>query len=204
MGLSETRWISTGKTILAIGEIVLYSGHQEEDSPHTEGVAFMMTKEASKALISWEPIISRIITASFQTKQSRIKANLIQCYAPTNDAEESDKENFYNTLNTILNQQNENDLTILMGDCNAIVGYNNTGYEQTMGRHGIGQMNKNGEKFDELCANNKFVIGGSIFTHKRIHKATWVSPDHITENQIDHFCIYKKFRRSLHDVCVKR
>ena len=71
----------------------------------------MRTKEASKALISWEPISSRIITASFQTKQSKIKANLIQCYAPTYDAEESDKENFYfNTLNVILNQQKEKDL----------------------------------------------------------------------------------------------
>ena len=59
MGLSETRWISTGKTILATGEVVLYSGHQEEDSPHTEGVAFMRTKEASKALISLKPISSR-------------------------------------------------------------------------------------------------------------------------------------------------
>jgi hypothetical protein len=91
-----------------------------------------------------------------------------------------------------------------MGYFNAKVGYNNTGYEQTMGRHGIGQMNENGERFAELCANNKCVIGGSMFAHKRIHKATWVSPDHITENQIDHFCINKKFRRSLQDVCVKR
>ncbi len=48
------------------------------------------------------------------------------------------------------------------------------------------------------------VIGGSIFAQKRIHKATWVSPDHTTENQIDHLCISKKFRRSLHDVRVKR
>ena len=101
MGLSETRWILTEKTILATGEVVLYSRHQEEDSPHKD----VMAKEASKALISWEPISSRIITASFQTKQSRIKENLIQCYAPTNDPEESDKENFYNTINAILNQQ---------------------------------------------------------------------------------------------------
>ena len=48
------------------------------------------------------------------------------------------------------------------------------------------------------------VIGGSVFLHKRIHKATWVSPDLITENQIDHVCIAKKFRRSLEDVRVKR
>jgi hypothetical protein len=57
---------------------------------------------------------------------------------------------FYNTLNAILNQQKEKDLTILMGYFNAIVGYNNTGYEQTTGRHGIGQMNENGERFAEL------------------------------------------------------
>ena len=56
----------------------------------------------------------------------------------------------------------------------------------------------------DICALNKLVIGGSIFPHKRIHKATWVSPDHKTENQIDHICISKKFRRSLQDVRVKR
>jgi hypothetical protein len=49
-----------------------------------------------------------------------------------------------------------------MGDFNVKLGYNNTGYEQTMGRHRIGQMNENGERFAELCAN-KFVIGRSIF-----------------------------------------
>ncbi|CAG2252724.1 unnamed protein product [Mytilus edulis] len=91
-----------------------------------------------------------------------------------------------------------------MGDLNAKVGSDNTGYEQVMGRHGLGEMNENGELFANHCANHNLVIGGTVFPHKKCHLATWVSPDMNTENQIDHVCISKKFRRSLQDVRVKR
>ncbi|KAL0165193.1 hypothetical protein M9458_040946 [Cirrhinus mrigala] len=60
-----------------------------------------------------------------------------------------------------------------MGDLNAKIGNDNTGYEDIMGVHGLGQMNENGERFADLCSLNQLVIGGSIFPHKRIHKATW-------------------------------
>nr|KAG5690467.1 hypothetical protein BaRGS_016467 [Batillaria attramentaria] len=95
-------------------------------------------------------------------------------------------------------------MTILMGYFNAKIGSDNTGYENTMGTHGLGQMNENGERFADFCALNQLVIGGSIFPHKRIHKATWRSPDHVTENQIDHICISRKFRRSWREVRVMR
>ncbi|KAJ3609530.1 hypothetical protein NHX12_024050 [Muraenolepis orangiensis] len=68
-----------------------------------------------------------------------------------------------------------------------------------MGTQGLGKMNENGERFTDLCSLNQLVIGGSIFPHKRIHKATWRSPDNVTENQIDHVCINQKFRRSWQD-----
>ena len=91
-----------------------------------------------------------------------------------------------------------------MGDFNAKIGANNTGYNKVMGTQGLGYMNENGERFADLCSLNQLVIGGSIFPHKRIHKATWRSPDHVTENQIDHICINKKFRRAWKDVRVMR
>ncbi|GFS05781.1 craniofacial development protein 2 [Elysia marginata] len=65
-------------------------------------------------------------------------------------------------------------------------------------------MNENGERFADLCALNQMVIGGSIFPHKNIHKVTWRSPDHTIENQIDHICFVKRFRRSFQDVRVMR
>ncbi|VDO53769.1 unnamed protein product [Schistosoma margrebowiei] len=96
------------------------------------------------------------------------------------------------------------DLTILIGDLNAKVGLDNTGYKDIMGRYGLDERNKNEERFANLCAFNKLVIGGTIFPHKRIHKATWISPDYTTANQTDHICINKKFRRTMEDVRTRR
>ena len=73
-----------------------------------------------------------------------------------------------------------------------------------MGTHGLGQINENGKGFADLRALNRLVIGGSIFPYKHTHKATWIFPNHVTENQIDHICISRKFRRSWRDVRVVR
>ncbi|VDP27562.1 unnamed protein product [Schistosoma mattheei] len=68
----------------------------------------------------------------------------------------------------------------------------------------MGERNENGERFANLCAFNKLVIGGTIFPHKRIYKATWISPEHTTENEIDHICINKKFLRTMKDLWSRR
>ena len=120
---------------------------------------------------------------------------------PTDDGK---KEEFYEQLQNLINKLKRKDITILMGDLNAKIGADNTGYEEIMGKQGLGQMNENGELFADVCAMNQLVIGGSVYPHERIHKATWRSPDHITENQIDHVCVSSRFKRSLQDVKVRR
>ena len=181
-GISETHWSQSGELNLSTGERFVHSGHDE--GPHRGGVGVLMSKQAVRTLRYWKHEGPRIIIASFITKHKGINLNIIQAYAPTNEAAEEDKDCFYNQLQSTVENLSVN---ILMGDMNAKVG------EEVMGIHGIGQVNDNGKRFKGLCGFNQLVIGGTIFPHKTVHKASWVSLDGRTENQIDHFTISKKF-----------
>ena len=150
----------------------------------------MLRKEANKCLIEWEPINERLMTARFKSKFQNV--TLIQCYAPTNQAEQATKDEFYEQLQGVLDRAPRRDIDIVSGDMNAKVGTDNTGKEMVMGREGLGTMNENGELYTDFCANNDLVIGGTIFSHRDIHKKTWRSPDMATYNQIDHIAISRR------------
>ncbi|VDO95708.1 unnamed protein product [Schistosoma margrebowiei] len=94
--------------------MLLYSGHEEENAPYTQGVALMLSKVARNVLVGWEPHGSRIIKASFKTKKEGITMNIIQCYAPTNDSNDDMKDRFYERLQSTIEKCPGNDLTILM------------------------------------------------------------------------------------------
>ena len=122
-------------------------------SPHTEGVALVLTAEAQRSLICWEPVSSRIITAKFTTKKKNISLHVIQCYAPTNDVEEEKKDDFYQQLQAVLDKKRERETSLFSWETsmrNVKVEADNAGYEDITGKHGLGQMNENGERFSDL------------------------------------------------------
>ncbi|VDP62128.1 unnamed protein product [Schistosoma mattheei] len=189
---------------LASKELLLYSGNEEENAPHTQGFALMLSKQAQNALIGWESHGSRIIKASLKTKKEGTSVNIIQCYVLTNDYNEDVKDQFYNRLQSIVEKCPTKDLIILIGDLDVKVAMDNTGYDDIMGRHRLVERNEDGERFANLCTSNELVISDTIFPHKHIHKTTWISPEHTKQNQIDHICINKKFRSTMEDVRTKR
>ena len=64
-----------------------------------------------------------------------------------------------------------------MGDLNAKVGEGNKDMEGIMGKHGLGNINDNGERLCDFCSINGLVTTGTCFPHGTTHKATWVSPN---------------------------
>ncbi|XP_075157756.1 uncharacterized protein LOC142231022 [Haematobia irritans] len=195
------RWPGSGEFSAPNGLRLLFSGKQA-DQRREGGVGILLSKNAYQALMQWKAYSDRIISARFRTRARN--TTIIQCYAPTDTAQIEQKEEFYNSLAKVFQDVKRGDIIILLGDFNAQLGDNNNGVEKTMGRHGIGNMTENGELFKNFCLNHNLVIGGTLFPHKRIHKVTWVSPDGMTENQIDHIAISKNWRGSLLDVRNKR
>ncbi|VDP74173.1 unnamed protein product [Schistosoma mattheei] len=99
LGISETHWTQIGQQLLASGKLLLYFGHDEENAPHTQENALMLSKQAQNAVTRWESHGSRIIQASLKTKKEGISMNVVPCYTPINDYNEDAKDQFYKLLN---------------------------------------------------------------------------------------------------------
>ena len=172
LGICETRWIESRCIRLSTGQTVLYSGHDHANDPHTEGVGFILTPQVAKSLIGWNPVSSKIVTARFHTKIR--KATFIQCYAPTNEADDDAKAAFCERLQCVIDGVAKKDLLLLLGDLNAKAGSDNTSFETAMRKLRIGRMNENGELFADLPSFNTPVIGGIVFPHTKTRQRAFL------------------------------
>ena len=102
-----------GIKVLQGGERVVYVGDEEAQQG---GVAFMMSLRAKRALMEWMPISKRIIKARFYSKHKKLM--VIQAYAPTNNAMDEEKDEFYNQLQDSVASCSSHDMIVVIGDLN--------------------------------------------------------------------------------------
>ena len=122
---------------------------------------------------------------------------MVQTYAPINDRMDERKNESYNQLQDTISNCNRNDVIVVMGDLNAKVDNNNTSGNEVMRKFGIGIMNDSGERLCDFCSANGFIITGTNFPHKHIHKLTWGSSDGRTVNQTHHVLVNGNMRTSI-------
>ena len=201
LGLTETHMPGSGTTLLDNGSLLIHSGRT--DGIKRQGVGLSLSKRVKNSLISFTPTSERVLTARLHSKQ--INISVVVAYAPTEDADENEKDKFYKTLTDTFDELPRHDLKLLLGDFNAKVTSDRYGCEAIIGGESLhSSSNDNGTRLVDFCAASQLVIGGTLFKHKDIHKGTWRSPNGLTVNQIDHICISRRFRHSLVDVKVSR
>ena len=100
---------------------------------------------------------------------------VIQAYAPTSNAEETEVEWFYEDLQDLLELSPQKDVLFIIGDWNAKVGSQET--PGITDKFGLGMWNEAGQRLIEFCQENALVIANTLFQHHKRRLYTWTSPD---------------------------
>ena len=154
---------------------LLFSGCEKG---HKEGVGMLLSKTASKSLIEFNPISSRVIVARFHGQGHYI--TIVKSYASTSDHNDDEVDEFYATIQEALDKAEKRDIKIAMGDFNAKVGKDFATWSGILGHHGYGNENGRGERLLQFCQVNKMSILNTWFQHKKTQKWTWEAPEKST------------------------
>ena len=138
-----------------------------------------------------------------------VYVTMVSVYAPTFRASVEQKEQFFSDLQAKLDDVNEHDVLLLVGDFNARVGSSvrceeDPAWDGVRGLHGVGKMNEAGEVLLSFCALNEMAIMNTYFQKKTSHKHTWQHPGSKKWHCIDFVIMRKNQRRLCNDVFVMR
>ena len=186
LGISETRWSGVGHFLSDSGSTVIYSGGDE----HKHGVAVILNKSLSRALMGYNPISERLMTVRIAAKPWNL--TFIQAYAPTNQATDDDKNAFYERLEQVYLQVPRQDIVIVGGDMNAKIGAGNP-----IGKYALGTMNDNGARLVNFARANAFVAANCLVRRHPRRLYTWKSFDLTCRNQIDYFLVQERWKSSI-------
>lgn len=191
--IQEIRW--RGSEIFdSENYTVLYSGSGNRNN---FGTGFLIHKKFKSNLLNFDPINERM--CSIRLKGRFFNTTIVSVHAPTEDKDETSKNNFYDQLDRVCQQIPKYDVVIIMGDLNAKIGKD---YKAAnIGKHTLHDItNDNGERLCDFAITRDFVVSSTMFPHKNIHLQTWTSPDGNTTNQIDHVLVSKRHASDILDV----
>ena len=135
-----------------------------------DGMPIILDNSASKALTQQTQISEHLMTARFVT--SHAKVTIIQCCMPPTDHEEVVKDKYFQELQDLVSHVSHYDITTVMGNMNAHIGRDRSGFGQVLGPHAYGMCRDNGNCLINFLAMINLKIGSSIFQYKDIHKIT--------------------------------
>ena len=135
-----------------------------QESLRRNAVAIMINKRVLNAVLGCNLKNDRMISVRLQGNPFNI--TVIQVYAPTSNAEETEVERFYEDLQDLLELTPKKDVLFIIGDWNAKVGSQET--PGVTSKFGLGMRNETGQRLIEFCQENALVIANTFFQqHKR-------------------------------------
>ena len=159
------------------------------------GVAFVLSPEV-ELIDHMSHLDGRIMSILVVVKGMKLRVTNV--YAPTNEASDSIKDNFYAEL-----RKTEKEITktpkyksVLLGDFNATIGMDSEdsgiwNYSLGSNNSNMVKTNNNGERFLTFASKYRYKITNSIFRSKRIHRGTWYHAPSKKWKRLDYILVRK-------------
>ena len=139
--------------------------------------------------------ISKIIESSVCFQGKPFNITVIQVYAPTTDAKETEVDQFYEDLKILLELTPKKDILFKIGNWNAKVGSQEI--PGVTGKLGLGVQNEARQRLTEFCQENALVIANTFFQQCKRQLYTWTSPDGQHQIQTDYILCSQRWRNSI-------
>ena len=195
--LSETR-LAEESSMEEVGAGYTYFWKGKPDgAPRTGGVGFAIRTSLTRDLESLPRGVSdRIMVLRLKLNQD-CYATIVSVYAPTMTHTDESKDAFYEELDRVLQGIRLKDKLIVLGDFNARVGADHDLWPRTLGKHGIGKCNSNGELLLSACAAHDLLITNTAFQQAAKHKTTWMHPRSKHWHMLDYVIVRRRDRRDV-------
>ena len=89
-------------------------------------------------------------------------------YAPQTGLQESTKDAFYDSLQTVISEIPDKEIVIPCGDWNGHVGRESAGYEGAHGGSGYGERNADGDRVLDFAVANALSLGILSLSKERL------------------------------------
>lgn len=195
MALQETKWKGAKAKQLTEGYKLLYYGKNTKQN----GVGIILAPHLASKIIVVNRVSDRLIMVKLAIEKLGAW-NFISAYAPQTGCTTSEKSEFLEDLENLLETIPPDEEKFILADMNAHIGETNEDFEGVHGGFGFGSRNREGRELLEFASTHNLVFVNTFFSKQTRHLITYNSG--IRSSQIDYILCDANMRRNFSDCKV--
>ena len=179
--LQETRLAGSGT--LREKEYTFFWRGKSAEEVREHGVGFAVRNSLLNMIETPNEGSERLLSLRLHTKDGPV--NIFSAYAPTLTSDDLAKDMFYEKLQGSIKEIPVSEQIILLGDFNARIGKDHLSWPDCIGIHGVGNMNDNGQRLLETCAQHQLCVTNTLYSTKPRQRVSWMHPRSKSWHQLD-------------------
>lgn len=149
------------------GYTIYHSSNRRE---HVLGTAFLVANRLQHLVLNFLPVDERMCVLRLKGRFKNY--SIINVHAPHNEADDADKDAYYEKLGKTYHELPAHDIKLVIGDFNAKVGKEEV-FRPTIGKYSLHETtNENGQRMIFFAAERDLTVKSTFHQHKSRHLAT--------------------------------